>query len=98
MNIDKVGQRGMEAYIPETRAAAEKIAPAASKEIAKTEQDKVSISQAARELQEAQKAVQSAPEVREDKVAALKKQIQEGTYQVPEEALVEKLMSVFRGK
>lgn len=98
MNIDKIGQRGMEAYAPETKPAAEKAPPTLTKELAKAEQDKVSISEAARELQEAQKAVQAAPDVREDKVAELKKQIQQGAYKIPEEAVVEKLLSVFKGE
>ncbi|MCL4533658.1 MAG: flagellar biosynthesis anti-sigma factor FlgM [Bacteroidetes bacterium] len=97
MNIDKVGQRGIEVYTPETKAAAEKVPPAMTKEAAKAGQDGVSISTAARELQEAQKAVQAAPDVREDKVAEIKRQIQQGSYNIPEEAVVEKLMSVFKG-
>ncbi len=96
MNIDKIGQKGMEAYIPETKAAGERAAPQVAREAVKNEQDAVSISKAARELQEARKAVQDAPDMRQAKVEAIKKQVQDGTYQVPMEALVEKLMSLFK--
>ncbi|MDA8189245.1 MAG: flagellar biosynthesis anti-sigma factor FlgM [Dehalococcoidales bacterium] len=97
MNIDKAGPKAIEAYVQKTQAASEKAPPQAAAEVKKAnQQDEVSISKAARELQEAQKAIQSAPDVREAKVAAIKKQLQEGTYNVPAEALVEKLLSVFK--
>lgn len=97
MNIDKIGQKAVEAYVQKTQTSGiEKLPGQASHEAKKPEQqDEISISTAAREMQEARKAVEDAPDVREDKVAAIKKQIQEGTYRVPAEAVVEKLLSVF---
>lgn len=60
--------------------------------------DTVEISARARELARAQKAVEAAPDVRADKVAELKKQIDEGTYDVPAEALAAKLLDVNGGQ
>jgi negative regulator of flagellin synthesis FlgM len=49
---------------------------------AKVGEDNVELSQSARDLQRAQKALQDLPDIREDKVAALKQQIQNGTYDI----------------
>jgi len=54
--------------------------------------DSVEISERARELARAQQAVEAAPDVRADKVAELKQQIEAGTYDVPAEALADKLL------
>jgi negative regulator of flagellin synthesis FlgM len=96
MEIDKIGPKALDAYVQKTQAASEKVAAAAPKPIAKAGHDEVTISNAARELQEAAKTVQNADEVRADKVAEIKKQVQEGTYNVPTDALVDKLLSVFK--
>jgi len=56
--------------------------------------DSVEISERARELARAQQAVEASPDVREDKVAELKKQIEDGTYNVPAEALADKLLDM----
>jgi len=60
--------------------------------------DSVEISEQARELARAQQAVEAAPDVRADKVAELKKQIEEGTYNVPAEALADKLLETNGGQ
>ena len=44
--------------------------------------DNVELSQSARDLQSAQKALQDLPDIREDKVAALKQQIENGAYHI----------------
>ncbi len=54
--------------------------------------DQVTISRAGAEFQMTQQAVKEAPEVREDLVASLKQQINDGTYQVSGESFAEKLM------
>jgi negative regulator of flagellin synthesis FlgM len=54
--------------------------------------DSVEISERASELARAKQVVEAAPEVRADKMAALKKQIADGTYDVPAEALADKLL------
>src|SRR4051812_38037455 len=57
-----------------------------------TVQDSVAVSERARELSRAQEAVESAPDIRADKVARLKQQIENGSYSVPAEMVAEKLL------
>ena len=75
-----------------SRPEAEPTAEAASKS------DSVEISERAHELARAQRAVEAAPDVRADRVAELKKQIEEGTYNVPAEALADMLLDVNGGQ
>ncbi|MDP2662426.1 MAG: flagellar biosynthesis anti-sigma factor FlgM [Dehalococcoidia bacterium] len=98
MNKHKIGQKAVEAYTQRTQViSADKEPAQAAKDAKKSHLDEVSVSRSDREMQEAQSAVRNAPDVREDKVAAIKKQIDAGTYTVPVEAVVEKLLSVFSG-
>lgn len=57
--------------------------------------DKLEISQTGKDINVAKKAMQNAPEVREDRVAAIKKQMEEGTYAVSMEDVANKIMSLF---
>lgn len=52
----------------------------------------VEISDTARMMNRAAEIAQSVPDVRHDKVAALKKSIQDGTYQVDSAAIAEKIV------
>ena len=61
----------------------------------KRSSDQVSISQAGYSYQPAKNAVSEAPDVREDKVAALKAQIQAGRYSVSPEAFADKLLGTY---
>lgn len=54
--------------------------------------DSVEISAESRTLSRARQAVDSAPDVRADKVAEIKKRIEDGTYSVSPEALAQKLL------
>jgi len=54
--------------------------------------DSVEISDLSRELSKARQAVDAAPDVRADKVAAIKKRIEDGTYSVSPELLARKLL------
>lgn len=56
------------------------------------ESDSVEISDRARELARLQQAVEDAADVRADKVAKIKKQVETGTYSVPIELLAERLL------
>lgn len=94
MNIDKIGQKAVEAYVQKSPVAGDKSSHISADVGKKSGHDEVSISETARELRDAQLAVLSAPDVRQDRVAAIKKQIQEGTYQVSVETLADKLLSV----
>jgi negative regulator of flagellin synthesis FlgM len=54
--------------------------------------DSVEISSRSRELARARQAVDAAPDVRADKVAAIKQRIEDGTYSVSPQALASKLL------
>jgi flagellar biosynthesis anti-sigma factor FlgM len=54
--------------------------------------DTIEISERARELARAQQSVADTPEVRSEKVAQIKKSVEDGTYSVPVELLAQKLL------
>ena len=56
------------------------------------EEDKVVLSQEAKKIQEAKKLMDSIPDIREEKVAKIKAQIENGTYQVEEKKLAAKMI------
>lgn len=58
--------------------------------------DKVELSADVEAIQSAKQAIADAPAVREDKVEALRKQIEQGTYQVPAEKIADKMLSEMR--
>ncbi|SFQ50160.1 anti-sigma-28 factor, FlgM family [Butyrivibrio proteoclasticus] len=57
--------------------------------------DTVSFSSIGKDIQVAKQAVNAAPDVREDKVKALKAAIKNGTYDVSGEAFADKLLAKF---
>ena len=56
------------------------------------EEDKVILSQEGKKIQEAKKLMDSIPDIREEKVAKIKAQIQNGTYHVEEKKLAAKMI------
>ena len=69
--------------------------PAARTEAGSTAdfRDKLNISESGRDLQVAKKAISEAPDIRADKVEALKSAYQSGLYNVSGEEFAEKVMS-----
>jgi negative regulator of flagellin synthesis FlgM len=57
--------------------------------------DRVELSTSSRLIQKIQEAAQAAPDVRAEKVAALKKQVENGTYQVSSEDIAGKMLKNF---
>jgi negative regulator of flagellin synthesis FlgM len=57
-----------------------------------TKEDKVVLSAEVKRIQEAKKLLDSIPDIREEKVAQIKAQIENGTYQVEEKKLAQKIM------
>jgi len=55
-------------------------------------EEKVSLSSTARDIQLAEKAIEKLPDIREEKVQALKDQIAMGRYNVSGEKIAEKMM------
>ena len=60
--------------------------------------DRVSLSATGRDMQVANAALSSVPDVREEKVQELKASIANGTYQVSAESFADKLMAAFDEK
>lgn len=55
--------------------------------------DSVSLSPKARQLQAAREALAAMPEIREEKVAAIRAQIEAGTYEIDGEKIADKMMA-----
>ena len=95
MDIERLSQR----YKNDIgEAAAARRADRAPSELARTSDtdrprgDTLEISDRARELAKARQAVDQAPEVRAEKVADIKKRIEDGTYSVSPKILARKLL------
>lgn len=58
----------------------------------KTLNDSVSLSHEARLLMEAKREAQAAPDVRQDKIEALRSQVQSGTYQIDSRKIAEHML------
>jgi flagellar biosynthesis anti-sigma factor FlgM len=98
MEIERISQRQSDSAISE-QAAARRIERLAQAAQAKTDTDQsrlpadtLEISSKARELARARQAVDAAPEVRSEKVAAIKKSVEDGTYSVSPHLLARKLL------
>lgn len=59
--------------------------------------DALEISQFGKDINVVKKAVQETSDVRAEKIDMIKKQMQEGTYSVSDEALADKIMQGFMG-
>jgi len=59
--------------------------------------DKFEISQTGKDLAVAKKAISDVPDIREEKVETIKKQMKEGTYRVSTEDVAEKILSSMTG-
>ncbi len=75
---------------PTVDKAAEKKAEA--KQESTSQQDKISLSQEGKLLQEAQKAAADSPDVRQEKIENLKAEIQKGNYQLDSTKIAQKLV------
>lgn len=58
----------------------------------KVSSDKLEISQTGKDIAVAKKAISEAPDVREDKVESIKRQMAEGTYSVSLEDVADKML------
>ena len=97
MDIERINQRQSDPTVTGHLAArrAERAAQESAKadtERTRQASDSVEISDRSRELARARQAVDDAPEVRADKVADIKKRIEDGTYSVSPQMLARKLM------
>lgn len=60
--------------------------------------DQVSFSSVGRDMQVAKMALENVPDVRQEKVDALKSSIQNGTYNVSNESFAERLMAAYNNR
>lgn len=83
----------LEVYL-RTTAARNRVNPSSTPgtEMQGKPEDKVELSSRGREIQEAMQILKSVPDVREDKVALLKQQIEAGTYEIEGEKIAEKMI------
>lgn len=81
-------------YVNQTNSSNQPDSHQASREVRNqsSSQDKVELSTQSREMQKAFEVLQASPDVRNEKVTTLKKLIQEGRYQVDNEALAGKMI------
>ena len=56
-------------------------------------EDRVELSARAKEMQEAKRIIGTIPDIREEKVAQIRKQIEEGTYQIDSKKIAEKMLT-----
>lgn len=92
MEITPKDAINIEAYVNQVqdKDKAEPTAEPPEKQPAKA--DTVVLSDTAKQLQEAQKKMEAIPDVREDKVAQIKEQIENGTYEINEEKIADKML------
>lgn len=92
MEITPKDSINIEAYVNQvqdkdnTQAQAEK----ADRQQKKT--DTVVLSDAAKRIQEARKQLDAIPDIREDKVARLKEQVENGTYEIDAQKIADKML------
>jgi len=100
---DKIISYEINKYLPkstpkETEKADEKQLPdqqKAEREDRPGQDTVVNISQASKEAQRINEIISSEPDVREDKVSALKDKIESGRYEIDHEGVAEKLVDAF---
>jgi len=83
----------IDAYVKQVQAQP-KTEPAGEKDAQpqRLKTDTVVISDAAKRIQEAQKQIQAIPDVRADKVAEIRNQIENGTYQINADQIAGKMI------
>lgn len=99
MDIERISQRQTDPAAIAGQAAARRAERANNESQAKADpqsvrssSDTVEISDRSRELARARQAVDAAPDVRADRVAEIRKRIEDGTYSVSPELLAQKLL------
>lgn len=103
MSIERVGAYEMaRAYVQSADPAKTDAAGAHRKATtpgnAASPTDQVSLSDEARALAAAHKAVEEAPDIRQEKVAAIKQRIEDGTYNVSPKVLARKILEHVAGQ
>ncbi len=92
MEITPKDSVNIEAYVNQVQEKDKVDAAAEQPEKQQNKADTVALSNAAKNIQEAQKQLEAIPDVREDKVAQLKEQIENGTYEMDAEKIADKML------
>jgi negative regulator of flagellin synthesis FlgM len=92
MEITPKDSVNIEAYVNQVQEKDKADAAAEQPEQQQNKADTVALSNAAKNIQEAQKQLEAVPDVREDKVAQLKEQIENGTYEIDAEKIADKML------
>lgn len=92
MEIHNNQSIGIDAYVNQLHDKNKVDTPEQKPEKTAVKSDTVVISDAARRVQEARKQLDEIPDVREDKVAQLRSQIQNGTYEMDAEKIAGKMI------
>ena len=92
MEITPKDSVNIDAYVNQVQEKDTVDAAAGQQEQQQAKADTVALSSAAKDIQEAQRQLEAIPDVREDKVAQLKEQIENGTYQIDEEKIADKML------
>ena len=93
MEITPKDTVNIDAYVNQVQEKDKADAASEQPEKQQAKADTVVLSDTAKAVQEAKTQLDSIPEVREDKVAELKEQIENGTYEVDSEKLAEKMIT-----
>jgi len=92
MEITPKDTVNIEAYVNQVQNKDKVDATSEQPEKQQTKADTVVLSDTAKKVQEAQKQLETMPDVREDKVAQLKEQIENKTYDMDEEKIAGKMI------
>lgn len=92
MEITPKDSVNIEAYVNQVQDKDKVDATSEQPEKQQTKADTVVLSDTAKKIQEAQTQLEAIPDVREDKVAQLKEQIENGTYEIDEEKIADKML------
>jgi negative regulator of flagellin synthesis FlgM len=92
MQIEKNNAIHIDAYVNQVQDKNKTAASSEKTEKTATRMDTVEISDTAKRIQEARKQLDEIPDIREDKVAQLKRQIDNGTYAINAEKIADKMI------
>ncbi len=92
MEITPKDSVNIEAYVNQVQDKDKVDATSEQPEKQQTKTDTVVLSDTAKKIKEAQTQLEAIPDVREDKVAQLKEQIENGTYEIDEEKIADKML------
>jgi negative regulator of flagellin synthesis FlgM len=93
MEITPKDSVNIEAYVKQVQDKDKVDATSEQPEKQQTKADTVVLSDTAKKVQDAQKQLEAIPDVREDKVAQLKEQIENKTYDMDEEKIARNMIS-----